>query len=206
MSSMAQGAGARPRSERGNGAQGWPAHERSDEAPEDLLARIAQGDQGAFKRLYEMEASRLYGIALRIVRDRTVSGDVIQEVFLQVWSNASRYDRAGGVARAWLTGLVRYRALDAARARGRELLRGETSDLDLLDDRQPVGVLADEHERHALAQCIEELDPDKRKVVLLAFVAGYSHTQVAERLDVPIGTVKAWIRRGLLALKACLEQ
>jgi RNA polymerase sigma-70 factor (ECF subfamily) len=169
-----------------------------------LLAAIARGDRAALKSVYGRESTRLFGIAMAILRDRDAAADVIQDAFVRVWERAGQFDPARGEARAWLGGIVRHRALDMVRARGREL---PTDDPMLGDEAiQPTTLetIAAGREGARLRDCLTQLEEKNRSAIVLAFVHGLSHVQVAARLDLPLGTVKAWIRRGLLTLRACL--
>jgi RNA polymerase sigma-70 factor (ECF subfamily) len=178
----------------------------SADEPGSLLLAVAARDQQALRRLYESEAPRLFAVALRILHDRSAAADALQEAFIQVWHHAGRWDPALGTARGWLTGLVRYRALDLARARGRETLSPEPLAEEVADD-EPGALerLLAREESGRLAGCLETLDGKNRRMILLAFVDGFSHSQIAASVGVPLGTVKAWIRRGLMALRDCLE-
>jgi RNA polymerase sigma-70 factor (ECF subfamily) len=177
-----------------------------DAEPAQLLKAIAGRDRGAFRRLYDTEAARLFGIALRVVRDRAVAADAVQEGFIQIWQNAARFDPTVGSARAWIAMIVRYRALDLARARGREVLDPEPVSPDRTTEEPDVLDLLETREQHRrLADCLGELAEKNRRMIVLAFTNGYSHSQIAAQLDLPLGTVKAWIRRGLAALRDCLE-
>jgi RNA polymerase sigma-70 factor (ECF subfamily) len=179
--------------------------ETADELAE-LLGRVAAGDRTAFRRLYELQAPRLYGVALRVTRQAPLASDAVHDAFLQVWRNAGRFETARGAPEAWLLSLVRYRALDIARRRGRELSR---DDLDLPEpvdeDADPLERLADSRDAAALHACLKQLETERRKLVLLAFVDGLSHSEVAERVNMPLGTVKSWIRRSLQSLRLCLD-
>lgn len=170
-----------------------------------LIEAAGRGNQAALRRLYELESRRLYGIALRIVRRPAIAAEVLQEVFVQVWRNARTFSPTRGAAEAWLTGIVRYRALDAVRKQGREIL----SDDPALGDRplepdviERIDAAAD---AGALRRCLGALDDSQRRCVMLAFVDGLSHSEIAVRLAAPLGSVKSWVRRGLLALRSCLE-
>ena len=170
-----------------------------------LIEAAGRGSQTALRRLYELESRRLYGIALRIVRRPAIAAEVLQETFVQVWRNARTFSPARGAAEAWLTGIVRYRALDAVRKQGREIL----SDDPALGDRplepdvvERIDAAAD---AGALRRCLGALDDSQRRCVMLAFVDGLSHSEIAARLAAPLGSVKSWVRRGLLALRSCLE-
>lgn len=169
----------------------------------DLLRRIAGGDRAALRRLYDLLAPRLYGIALRITGERELASDALHDAFMQVLKQAGRFDPARGSAEAWLVSLVRYRALDIVRSRRREVLGYEpvdqpTSEPDALE------LLAATEEGEALRLCLGELEEERRRLIVLAFVEGLSHTDLAARLKLPLGTVKSTIRRGLLKLRECL--
>jgi len=170
-----------------------------------LIEAVARGSRGALKRLYELESRRLYGVALRIVRRPETAADVLQEAFIQVWQNAKSFSAERGAGAAWLTGVVRFRALDAVRKLGREVLSDDPA---LGDEALEPGVIEQidaKAEAGALKRCLALLDDRSRRCVVLAFVEGFSHAEIAERLAAPLGSVKSWVRRGLLALRSCLE-
>jgi RNA polymerase sigma-70 factor, ECF subfamily len=179
------------------------SHSASPELAQ-LLGQVAAGDRAAFRRIYELQAPRLYAVALRITRQGPLASDAVHDALLQVWRNAGRFDLARGNPEAWLLSLVRYRALDIARRRGREV-----SDEDLPEpvdnDPDPLQRLASTRDAAALRACLNQLESDRRRLVLLAFVDGLSHSEVAERVNMPLGTVKSWIRRSLQSLRGCLE-
>jgi RNA polymerase sigma-70 factor (ECF subfamily) len=170
-----------------------------------LVEAVQHGSQAALKRLYDLESRRLYGIALRIVRRPEVAADALQEAFVQIWRNARSFSAERGDASAWLTGIVRYRALDAVRKLRREVLSDDPS----LGDRPEEPDIVEQIDRKvsagALGRCLGLLDESQRRCVVLAFVDGLSHSEIAGRLPAPLGTVKSWIRRGLISLRSCLE-
>jgi RNA polymerase sigma-70 factor (ECF subfamily) len=170
-----------------------------------LIEAAGRGSRLALKRLYDLEAKRLYGIALRIVRRADIAADVLQEAFLQVWQNANSYSPSRGAAEAWLTGIVRFRALDAVRKAGREILTDDPSLGDAPDEPDVIERIGSAAEAAALRKCLGLLDEVQKRSVVLAFVDGYSHAEIAERLSEPLGTIKSRIRRGLAALRTCLE-
>jgi RNA polymerase sigma-70 factor (ECF subfamily) len=170
-----------------------------------LVESVARGSRLALKRLYDLESRRLYGIALRIVRRPEVAADVLQEAFIQIWQNARSYSQERGAAEAWLTGIVRFRALDAVRKTGREVLSGDPALGDAAEEPDVIERIGAEAEASALRRCLGNLDDVQRRSVVLAFVDGYSHAEIAARIAEPLGTVKSRIRRGLAALKKCLE-
>jgi RNA polymerase sigma-70 factor (ECF subfamily) len=170
-----------------------------------LLASVASGDRAALRSLYARQSTRLFGIAMAILRDRSAAADALQDAFLRVWQRARQYDAERGPAAYWLSGIVRNAALDIARARGREVLSDDPNLGDEAvepDTLERLGAAQDAARLHA---CLSQLEPRNRETIVLAFVHGLSHPQVAERLSVPLGTVKSWIRRGLLSLRACLS-
>jgi RNA polymerase sigma-70 factor (ECF subfamily) len=170
-----------------------------------LIEAVAMGSRAALKRLYELESRRLYGIALRIVRRPEVAADVLQDAFIQVWQNAKSFEPERGAGSAWLTGIVRFRALDAVRKLGREILSDDPALGDEVFEPDVIERLNAQAEARALTHCLRLLDDRQRRCVVLAFVDGFSHAEIAERLAAPLGSVKSWVRRGLLALRSCLE-
>ena len=173
---------------------------------EVLIDAVGRGSQVALKRLYEIEARRLYGIALRIVRRPKIAAEVLQETFVRIWQNAAAFSAERGAGTAWLTGIVRFRALDAVRKAGREIpsddptLGDEAVEPDVIDK---IGASA---EAVALRRCLKLLEREQQVCIILAFVDGLSHSEVATHIKAPLGSVKSWIRRGLLSLRRCLEQ
>jgi len=183
---------------------------------ESTLEACARGERSALRALYDRESRRLLGVALRIVRDRHAAQDVLQDAFLQIWQRATTYQRALGSARGWVYTVVRHRALDEVRRAGRETAVGD--DIDAFADQHAsrhrtneTGNEAADESRSArvdadlLKRCLDALDERKRECVVYAFVEGYTHEQISQRLATPVGTVKSWIRRGLISLKACLS-
>ena len=176
----------------------------ADPALPGLLLALAGGQRAALRSLYDRQSTRLFGIANAVLRDRDAAADALHDAFLRIATRAGQFDPARGAAEAWLAAIVRHAALDLARKRGREL----PSDDPALGDT-PVApealdrVLADDDSRR-LKDCLSTLEANRREGIVLAFVHGLSHAQIAARLALPLGTVKAWIRRGLLQLRGCL--
>ncbi|MDB5473854.1 MAG: polymerase sigma-70 factor [Devosia sp.] len=171
-----------------------------------LLERIAKGDRSALALLFDHEAGRLVAIARRIVRRQDLAEEVVQDAFVAVWQRAAQFDAARGNAMAWLITIVRHRALNLLRDGGRmDYHDGET--LAALGDRSLDALNAFDAlaEGDALKTCLGQLDEFKRRAILLCYVTGLSHGEVAATLDAPLGTVKAWIRRGTLSLQECLS-
>ncbi len=169
-----------------------------------LLGRCAAGDRSAFRALYDSQAARLHGLALRITGQPSLAADAVHDTFLQVWQNAARFDPDRGSPEAWLTGLVRFRAIDVLRKRPHQVAEADAPE-PVDPDPGPMDRLLASAEGQALHRCLGGLDARHRTVIVLAFVQGLSHSDLSVRLSTPLGTVKSWIRRGLSALKNCLE-
>jgi RNA polymerase sigma-70 factor (ECF subfamily) len=179
--------------------------DRGDDALTALLLRCATGDRTAFRALYDAQSSRLHGLAMRITRDPALAADATHDAFVQVWNQAVRFDPARGAAAAWLTSIVRYRALDITRRRVREQPGYEPPEQ---EDETPnaLAQLVTSDEGAALHHCLEELEPDRRSLLVQAFTEGLTHNDIAEKTGTPLGTIKSWIRRSLASLKRCLER
>jgi RNA polymerase sigma-70 factor (ECF subfamily) len=170
----------------------------------ELIGRCAAGDRAAFRRLYDLQSRRLYGVAMRVTRQPGLAADAVHDAFLQVWQNAGKFDARRGTVEAWLLSLVRYRALDIARRRVREVPGAEVPE-EADTDPDPLARLVSSTEGAALHRCLKTLEPDRQTLLSLAFVEGLTHSELSSRLNLPLGTIKSWIRRSLAALKACLE-
>jgi RNA polymerase sigma-70 factor (ECF subfamily) len=174
-------------------------------ATAELLARCAVADKQAFQLLYQTHSARLYGVALRITRQPALASDAVHDALLQVWRNAARYDPERGNADGWLLSLVRYRALDIARRQAREMPGLEIPER---ADTDPDALerLMTTSDGIALRRCLDEVEPGRRRLIMMAFAEGLTQSEVAARVSQPLGTVKSSIRRALLALRACLER
>ncbi len=179
------------------------------ESPDDFdyeaaLQACARGDQYALRAIYERERRWLMAVALRITRRREVAEEVLHDAFLQIWSKAGTFDAALGSARGWIYTVVRHRALNFARSSQRSVNVDDEALVKLADAQVAWRNDDRDVDAGALAECLDRLDERKRHCIVLAFVEGYSHDELAARLAAPLGTVKSWIRRGLLELKECL--
>jgi RNA polymerase sigma-70 factor, ECF subfamily len=179
---------------------GYPGETAADHA---ALERMARGDHDALAELYDRHARLVYSLALRIVRDQGDAEDVAQEVFSQAWRQAARYESRRGNVIAWLLNLTRSRAID--RLRGRKSRPEAASDslaLEMPDLAQPIDErLALSGRAAQIRAAVEELSVLQRLAIELAFYEGLTHVEIAERLELPLGTVKTRIRQGLLKLK-----
>ena len=185
----------------------------------ELLSRIALGDRRSFSRLYERTAAHLLGVVVRITRNQELSEDIVQEVFVNVWRAAKDFDARLSQPMTWLTSIARNRAIDRLRRRQTQPspvsthLAGNADgeERDLLqdfasDDAGPEQLLEQAADARALRQCLQVLSGQQQQAVALAFYQGQSYSEVAEHLSQPLGTVKSWVRRGLISLKSCLER
>lgn len=177
-----------------------------------LLERVARADESALKELYGLTSSKLYGVAVRVVSNRTWAEDVLQEAFLNIWRVAGDYQASLSPPMAWMCLIVRSRGLDFLRRRttGRADAALELDDVmsETVEGNSPNPMdtaLAGE-QAWALHQCLSQLENKQREVVSLAYLRDLSHGELAEQLKLPLGTVKTWIRRGLEQLRACMAR
>jgi len=176
------------------------------ETLEQLLARTALQDRAAFERLYQRTSSRLFGLCVRMMRDRGEAEEVLQEAFITVWHRAGTYNPTLASANTWLTTLVRNRIIDRLRQR-RESTSTETLDLEHLpDEAQGPAAHAEASENAVrLERCLDQLDAKYSRSVREAFFTGATYKELAMRTQVPLATMKSWIRRALMQLRTCLE-
>ena len=169
------------------------------------LLACARGERTALRALYEHESRWLLGVALRIVRDRQAAEDVLHDAFLRVWQGARSFDPKLGSGRGWVYTVVRHEALNEVRRRRRDA----DADIDqIAADRMAnmAGPFTDSGlDADVLERCLAALDEPRRRSIVHAFLDGYNHEQIAARMQAPLGTVKSWIRRGLLSLKECMS-
>ncbi|WP_190193138.1 sigma-70 family RNA polymerase sigma factor [Streptomyces minutiscleroticus] len=173
---------------------------------EELLARVARGDQRAFEELYAVVSGPVFGLVRRVVRDPAQSEEVAQEVLLELWRCAARYDPGRGSALSWVLTVAHRRAVDrvrSARAAGererREGRRAHGPAFDQVAEEVEAGL-----EREWVRRCLDRLTALQRQSVTLAYYDGYTYREVAERLSLPLGTVKTRMRDGLARLRHCL--
>lgn len=171
-----------------------------------LLAACARRDRASFARLYELTSPKLFGVALRIVRQEHLAEEVLQECYIRIWDRAPDYREGVASPMTWLGSIVRNRCLDALRRRNPEVIdvQGDLIDAVASDNPGPLDVLERDKDAAALARCLQELEGKQRQAILLAFYDGMSHSELAKHLREPLGTVKTWVRRGLLKLRSCL--
>ncbi len=172
----------------------------------DLMRRVAARDGGAFARLFEVHAPVTLGLLQRILGIRSEAEEVLQEVFLQIWMQADRYDGARSTPRGWILMLARSRALDRLRRRDSARRREEAAGGEAGEAIPPLGTerLENLERKRQVSSALGALSPDQRRCIELAFFEGLTHTQIAERLEAPLGTVKSRILLGMNKLRQAL--
>jgi RNA polymerase sigma-70 factor (ECF subfamily) len=170
-----------------------------------LLAAVAKGDKAAFERLYGATRAKLYGVLLRILGRPEAADDVMQETYLKVWQMAGKFDPTVASPITWMVAIARNRAIDIVRKK---------ADVSVEDSPEALGVAADTppplarremtEELRRLLGCLGKLDPEKQRIVLLAYYSGWSREQLSYKLDIPVNTIKTWLRRSLLEIRECM--
>lgn len=172
----------------------------------DLILAVAAEDRAAFQRLYDLAAPKLFAIVLRIIRNRSLAEDILQDVFLRIWRNAGTFSPQAGPAIAWLNAITRNRTIDVLRQKSLTLPEHDGEETDwwgrIAELRDPA---ADMMDISPLRACLGEIEEPHRSGLLLAYYEGYSREQLALRLEQPVSTVKTWLHRSLAALKTCRE-
>jgi RNA polymerase sigma-70 factor, ECF subfamily len=194
-----------------------PRHDPADLA--SLLGRIGLGDRAAFAALYRATSPHLFGVVLRINPDRGQAEDVLQEIYVNVWRSAAGFDAARAQPMTWLTSIARHGAIDSLRRAKARVQTVSTQvgtpqdddDADLLEhmpsaDPGPVQLLQRAADKRGVDHCVGQLSAEQQQCIALAFYQGLSHSEVADHLGQPLGTVKSWLRRALIALKECLDR
>ncbi len=178
----------------------------------DLLDRIAVQEEAALKQLYEHTAARLYGLALRVVGNKEWAEDVLQESFLGIWRTAGSYRASLSPPMAWMGMVVRSRALDFLRRRRAERMHlsvpwdDDESSQPASEAQGPMQLVEASEQAVVLHQCLQRLEQPQRQVVSLAYLRDLSHSELASQLQLPLGTVKTWMRRSLEQLRKCMAR
>jgi RNA polymerase sigma-70 factor (ECF subfamily) len=174
---------------------------------EALLQSCASGDRAALQSLYAATASQLFGLALSILRSRELAEDIVQDCFILAWRHAHAFDPGRGTAMAWLARIVRNQCFDLMRRRGREAPLDDALMQNWQDPAPgPADLTTLSRDARRLRDCLDELDEGPRKSMILAYFEGLTFAEAARRLGAPLGTVKSWIRRGLIQLRGCMER
>ncbi len=170
-----------------------------------LLAAVAKGDPVAFERLYGATCAKLYGVVLRILRRHDLAADVMEQAYLQIWRSAGEFDPAHATPLAWMVAIARRQAIDMAR---RPQPAAGDSEPEVIDENEgpstvPRHQLTDDLKR--LLSCIGRLEPDRQRMLLLAYYGAFSREQLSLKLDMPVNLIRASLRRSLAELEQCLK-
>lgn len=171
-----------------------------------LIDRVAQGDRKALAAVYERTSAKVYGVCLRIARDREAADEILQDTYLKVWNRAGRFDAGVASPITWLCAIARNTAIDWVRKHGApaaaplEEIAEPASGLDDALEAMQAG-----EDRALIFDCLETLPPNHKRAIRLAYFDGSTHSELAAIMQVPLGTMKSWIRRSLIQLRGCLE-
>ena len=174
---------------------------------DSLITSVAKGDEAAFAELYQTTSSKLFAVALRILRNKEAAEEVLQESYFKVWEKAGDFNPALASPLTWMAAIVRNRCIDEIRRKVPKAVSDETA-LDNLasDDEHPVAGLERQEDVRRLLRCLDGLEPEKKQMVRLAYLDGMSREDLATKFGRPEGTIKTWLHRSLAQLKGCLEQ
>lgn len=170
-----------------------------------LIAAVAKGDEAAFERLYVATRAKLYGVVLRILRRQDLAEEVVQEAYVKIWHSAGQFNPALASPITWMTSIAHNRAIDIVRKRTETSLEEEPSAMEVAaESTDPMARREMTEELKRLLECVGRLEPDRQKLVLLAYYNGWSREQLADKFATPVNTVKTWLRRSLLDIRECL--
>lgn len=174
---------------------------------EVLLGRCAARDQQALAELYKLVSARLFGLLMRMLRNRAVAEEALQDVMVRIWQRSDQYAAYRGRALSWIISIARYRAIDLLRAQRKQVTLEDAPEEALVDPAADAfsEMTASQRSLRALDDCFRRLTPEQRRCLSLAYVDGYSQDEIATTIASPLGTVKSWVRRGLSSLKRCMD-
>lgn len=168
------------------------------------LTRVAQGDRAELRLVYDLTSAKLFGICLRICQDRDIAADIVQETYLKVWQRAGRFDSAKASPVTWLCAIARNGAIDWCRA-NRMAVVDIAEAVDIADDRPSATDRIEAAQTSTrIDHCLDALGGQPAEAIRAAFFHGFTYSQLSDRMAVPLGTMKSWVRRGLAQLKECL--
>ncbi|MGF7168482.1 RNA polymerase sigma-70 factor (ECF subfamily) [Sphingobium xanthum] len=168
------------------------------------LDAVARGDRAALRDVYDLTSAKLFGVCLRICQDREVAADIVQETYLKVWQRAGRFDPAKASPITWLCAIARNGAIDWRRTHRPATTGIEAADNVVDDSASAPERIEEEQSQARIVHCLDALGGSPAEAIRAAFFNGFTYAQLAERMKVPLGTMKSWIRRGLAQLKECL--
>ncbi|GAA6176607.1 RNA polymerase sigma factor [Sulfitobacter pacificus] len=173
---------------------------------EELIARVALKDRAAFEVLYDRVSAKLFGVCLRVLTKRAAAEDAMQDTFVKIWNNADRYRANGLSPMTWLITIARNTAIDRLRARKKGQQDIDTPGLNLIapgPSPEQAAIAASEAER--LTDCLDTLAEDRGAAIRGAYLEGLTYADLAAKFDVPLNTMRTWLRRGLIALRDCMR-
>ena len=188
--------------------RGAPTDQDASERLEGMLSRCALGDQAAFAQLYEATAAKLYGVTLRILRREAWAEEALQEAYVKIWRHADSYNPGRGRPMTWMINVARNHALDLLRRADYRVAEDEcTAEKDhRLSGSDPALQAETSEEMQRVMACLGNLGEEQKTSILLSYHQGMTPTEVSRQLGKPVGTVKTWIRRGLMKVRDCLDQ
>src|SRR5215469_10787895 len=170
-----------------------------------LLGAVGRGEETAFERLYEATRAKLYGVLLRILGKPALADEVMHEAYLKIWKMADRFDPTTASPITWIVAIARNRAIDIVRKRGDVSVDEEPEAIEpAAQSPTPLARREMTAELKRLLSCLGRLDPEKQRIVLLAYYSGWSRDQLASKLDIPVNTIRTWLRRSLLEIRECM--
>lgn len=171
------------------------------------LVRVGTGDRAALRIVYQDTAAKLFGVLIRILKSRSEAEDVLQDVYVTVWRKAALFNPERASAITWLIAIARNRAIDRLRSGASARRSAPIEEAADISDSAPgaLDMVVRAEQQARLGTCLGELEEKTSQAIRFAFLDGMTYEQLAERMSVPLGTMKSWIRRGLLKLRACLE-
>lgn len=172
----------------------------------DLISRVALGDRVAFRSLYDATSPKLFGICLRILKDRADAEEALQEIYVRVWQRSGRFSETAGAPMSWLGAIARNHAIDFMRSR--KPVHNELDEAGEIADSgpDPEDTALQRDEGRRIDTCMQELEADRAAAVRKAYVEGLSYQELADMFAVPLNTMRTWLRRSLLKLRECMER
>lgn len=186
--------------------------ERPGETPpprdriEGLIARVSLGERAALSELYDLTSAKLYAVSLRVLSERQSAEDAMHDTYVKIWKNADRYRVTGHSPMSWLITIARNTAIDRLRARRAHADVGDYADTLASPSQTPEQLTIAASNAGLLVACLDRLPDDRRAAITGAYLDGQTYAELAEAAKVPLNTMRTWLRRGLIALRECMEQ
>ncbi|WP_424631490.1 sigma-70 family RNA polymerase sigma factor [Bradyrhizobium sp. SYSU BS000235] len=170
-----------------------------------MLASVARRDEAAFERLYEATSAKLYGVVLRILKRQDLTEEVIQDAYVKIWNSAGQFNPGLSSPITWMVSIARNRAIDVVRKRSEISIEEEPGAMDVASDTpDPLARKDMSEELQRILECVGQLEPQRQRLVLLAYYNGWSREQLSRKFDAPLNTIKTWLRRSMVEIRECL--